>query len=217
MGEQVSIRSRFERFPATVKGAFIASGADRDPHQIIFLAAFVRRIGGGVEIPLSMKIDFLNVVPRQDLFLPFEFSTTDLDPGWYTVCIDLEVDGDAESFDDGRRFVVAWPRGSVRRGAIEATDVVRVGEATITLTGLNCGGDTATLGYAVSPGDAGTSLAFSAAADGQVLPLIESSFDAEAATGTATFFPVLRASHELVVVASSGRSSSEPATIKLPG
>ena len=29
-----SIRAHFERFPATVKGAFVLRGADRDPHQV---------------------------------------------------------------------------------------------------------------------------------------------------------------------------------------
>src|SRR2546427_30058 len=30
----VSVRTRFDRFPATVKGAFVVRGEDRDPHQV---------------------------------------------------------------------------------------------------------------------------------------------------------------------------------------
>ena len=32
--ERVSIRAHYERFPATVKGAFVLRGSDRDPHLV---------------------------------------------------------------------------------------------------------------------------------------------------------------------------------------
>lgn len=217
MEGQVSVRSRFERFPATVKGAFIARGADRDPHQIIFEGATVTRIGDAEGMPIPMKIDILNVVPNQDLFLPFEFSTTDLAPGWHSLQIQLEVDGISETFDDGRRFVVAWPRGSVRRGSIATEDVMQVGDARVTLMGLECAAETSTLRFSVAPSEAGSSLAFSATVDAAPHPVMETSFEAAAETGTVVLFPILRVHRELIVTAKAGAATSEPVIIKLPG
>src|SRR5581483_5249258 len=79
---RVSVRARFERFPATVKGAFILRGEDPDPHQVVFREARVVGVGGGRGRPVPIASATLDVAPRQDVFVPFELPVSDLDPGW---------------------------------------------------------------------------------------------------------------------------------------
>lgn len=215
MREQISVRTRFERFPATVKGAFIVRGEDANPHLVIFKGASVTRIGDGTGQPVPMKVDLLNIVPHQDMFLPFEFPTTDFEPGWYTLALELEVDGILQTFDDGRRFTSAWPRGSVRRGAIAAGDVMEVGDARVTIAGIDGNTDTTSIRLSVEPTDVGDQLSVSLFADGEPLPVIELS--QESGSVMVLAFPLLRAYRELVVTANLGSVQSEPATIKLPG
>ena len=51
MDERISFRAAYERFPATVKGAFVLRGADRDPHQVRIEAARVVELSGGERPP----------------------------------------------------------------------------------------------------------------------------------------------------------------------
>ena len=85
MDPSISVRARFERFPATVKGAFILRGEDADPHQVVVSEARVSSVGSGGSSPLPMSPVTLDVVPHRDVFVPFEFPVTELDPGWYTL------------------------------------------------------------------------------------------------------------------------------------
>ena len=77
MSEPISVRARFERFPATVKGAFIIRGEDRDPHQVVFREARVVAIGGAQTHPIAMAVATLDVAPRRDVFVPFEMTVTE--------------------------------------------------------------------------------------------------------------------------------------------
>jgi len=81
--ERVSIRASFERFPATVKGAFVLRGADRNPHQVRIDAARVREFSGRGAVPIGLDPVTLDVAPNLDLFVPFEFGITELSAGWY--------------------------------------------------------------------------------------------------------------------------------------
>ena len=45
VSDPISVRARFERFPATVKGAFILRGEDANPHQVVVGGARSRRWG----------------------------------------------------------------------------------------------------------------------------------------------------------------------------
>ena len=118
MSEPISVRARFERFPATVKGVFILRGEDPDPHQVVFREARVVSIGGSQAYPITMAPATLDVAPRRDVFVPFEMAVTDLDPGWYELECELDVDGRPKTLPGGRRFSVAWPRATVRRGQV---------------------------------------------------------------------------------------------------
>ena len=112
--ERVSIRAHFERFPATVKGAFVLRGADRDPHQVRIVGARVREVAGGKGIPIGLEPATLDVAPNLDLFVPFEFPITELGAGWYGLECDVAVDGSPSSVQPGKRFAIPWPRATVR-------------------------------------------------------------------------------------------------------
>src|SRR5262249_31786032 len=81
--EPVSVRTRFERFPATVKGALVFRGEDPDPHQIEVRGARVVAFSGSSERDVPVELAVVTVPPRQDVFVPFEMSVGDLEPGWY--------------------------------------------------------------------------------------------------------------------------------------
>ena len=83
----ISVRARFERFPATVKGAFILRGEDPNPHQVAFRSARIVTVGGRGERPFAMPDNILDVAPRQDVFVPFELPVSDLEPGELAVFV----------------------------------------------------------------------------------------------------------------------------------
>jgi hypothetical protein len=111
--DPISVRARFERFPATVKGAFIFRGEDPDPHQVVLDRARVVAVGPGASAEVPIAPVTLDVIPHRDLFVPFELSVSELDPGWYTLLCDVQIDGAPDSYDGGRRFCpVAQGNGS---------------------------------------------------------------------------------------------------------
>ena len=118
MSEDVSVRARFERFPATVKGAFVVRGEDRDPHQIVFHEARVVRVPGPGGSPVAIAGVTLDVPPHKDLFVPFEFPIGELDPGWYDLEAIVDIDGNPRTMSGGRRFCVPWPRSAVRSATV---------------------------------------------------------------------------------------------------
>jgi hypothetical protein len=122
---------RFERFPATLKGAFVMRGADGNPHTVELEEVAVARVPGGPgkEIPLDeVQVD---VAPGRDLFVPFEVPISDLPPGWYRVECRARVDGRGRWTFGGRPFSVAWPRGENRRGAVPIQRTLRAGKQEI--------------------------------------------------------------------------------------
>ena len=78
----ISIRAHFERFPATVKGAFVLRGEGRDPHQVRIEARARARAGRAHgSQPIDLEPVTLDVAPNLDLFVPFEFPVTELEAG----------------------------------------------------------------------------------------------------------------------------------------
>ena len=94
MDGRVSIRAHFERFPATLKGAFVLRGDDADPHQVRIEAARVAELAGRAGQPMGVEPVTLDVAPHLDLFVPFEVPLLDLAPGWYRLELDVTIDGD---------------------------------------------------------------------------------------------------------------------------
>jgi hypothetical protein len=193
--DEVSIRARFERFPATVKGAFVIRGEDANPHQVSFHEARVVRIGGGTEQPIAMKEAIVHAPPHQDVFLPFEFSITDLGPGWYGLEADMDIDGDKRTFPGGRTFAVAWPRAASRRGTVTIDQKVETaGGESVHLAGLECNGDHTWLRYET---DGGEPVSVGVVADGELLSELDSEFDAPSGSGRIKTYPILRAHRRL--------------------
>ncbi|HEU4354340.1 MAG TPA: hypothetical protein VFT27_02005, partial [Actinomycetota bacterium] len=138
--DPISVRARFERFPATVKGAFIFRGEDPDPHQVVVGGARVSALGHGGSSPMPLAPVTLDVVPHRDVFVPFELPISELEPGWYTLVCDVEVDGSPATFDGGRRFSVPWPRATVRRGQVKVARRVPLGDQTVHVEQVDCTG-----------------------------------------------------------------------------
>jgi hypothetical protein len=187
--ERVSVRARFERFPATVKGAFILRGEDADPHQVEFRHADVVGIGLATSHPMPMPAVSLDVVPHRDVFVPFEMAIGELEPGWYTMTCELDVDGTTAVLDGGRRFSVPWPRASVRRGQVKVNRRIAVGDQKVLVEQLDCGGDSIKVHLRVDPPGPVTARI---SADGDRLEVLETDLDETSGRGRVTAYPVLR-------------------------
>lgn len=189
-GAGISIRARFERFPATVKGAFILRGEDPNPHQVSFRSARIVTIGGREERPFPMPENILDVAPRQDVFVPFELTVSDLEPGWYGLECELEVDGSPGSFDGGRRFAVPWPRATVRRGQVKVDEKVELGEGSVAIVDqVECGGDSIKVLFTVQPPGPVTARLH---ADGARLEILDLQIDEGTGRGKVTAYPLMK-------------------------
>src|SRR5438034_10410724 len=83
--EPIRVQTRFERFPASIKGAFVMAGADGNPHAVKIERAEVVRVPDGPSKPVPVEERAMDVAPARDLFVPFEVGVTDLEPGWHRV------------------------------------------------------------------------------------------------------------------------------------
>lgn len=197
MSERVSIRAHFERFPATVKGAFVLRGADRDPHQVRIDAARVREVSGRGGFPIGLDPVTLDVAPNLDLFVPFEFAITELSAGWYGLECDVAIDGDLENVRPPKRFAVAWPRATVRRGSMSVNKTARVEKGPkVHVEQVECGGDSIRVAYSTSPAE---EVPLRLAADGMALPILETEFDVQTGRGRVTAYPVMRTNSRLTI------------------
>jgi hypothetical protein len=192
--EQLSVRARFERFPATLKGAFILRGEDANPHQVVFTEANVVGIGLPASRPMPIAPVTLDVVPHRDVFVPFELFVSDLEPGWYTMRAELEVDGTAGTFDGGRRFSIAWPRASVRRGTVKVERAVAVGDGKVLVEQVECGGDSVKVHFRADPPMPVTAKLF---ANGGRLEVLETELDEATGRGKVVAYPVMRGQRTL--------------------
>lgn len=214
MRPQLSVRARFERFPATVKGALILRGEDADPHQVVFHGVRAVPVGGGERREVPVGVSMLDVAPHRDLFVPFELMVADLPPGWYGFECDLEVDGVLGTYSGGRRFLVPWPRGTVRRGPVPVGRAFTLGgRVRVRLEQLDCGADMLRLALAPEPFGA---LKVRLLADGEVLPLLEQEEDPGRGLLRLAAYPLLR-SHRVLRVEARSRGRAEGALdVRLP-
>ena len=211
--EHISIRARFERFPATVKGAFIIRGEDRDPHQVVLREARVVAVDGRTARPLPMALATLDVAPHQDVFVPFEVGVSDLAAGWYEFVCDLDVDGMPGSFPGGKRFAVAWPRATVRRGQVRVDKELRLGKGTtVLIEQVELGGDSIKLHLSASPPG---QLTAKLSADGDRLEILTSEVDEASGRVKVTAYPLLR-SHTSLKIELKGRGRGTEASVVVP-
>jgi hypothetical protein len=199
MDERVSFRASYERFPTSIKGAFVLRGGDGMPHQVRIEAARASELGGrsSAEIPIEPAI--VEIAPTMDTFVPFELSTMELGAGWYQLGCEVVVDGDPGVVHPGERFLVGWPRSAVRRGTVE------VGTAGI--NAVECAGDRIRIAYeAAKPPQVKLTV------DGASHPVLEIEHDDLAASGRIVAYPVLRQQHVLVI----GLRDADPIEVPLP-
>lgn len=213
VSERISVRARFERFPATVKGAFIVRGEDPDPHQVVFREARVVSVGGRDAHEIPMGSTTLDVAPRRDVFVPFEMGVTDLDPGWYELECDLDVDGRPGTFPGGKRFSVAWPRATVRRGQIPVGREVKLGDgARVQVEQIDCGGDSIKFHFQVTPPEP---VVLRLSADGRRLEVLEADFEEASGRGKVLAYPLLRA-HRTLRIEVRGRGKGAEGRLDVP-
>jgi hypothetical protein len=211
---QLSVRARFERFPATLKGAFILRGEDANPHQVVLKEANVVGIGLAVSRPMPIAPVTLDVVPHRDVFVPFEMFVSDLEPGWYTMRAELEVDGTAGTFDGGRRFAIAWPRASVRRGTVKVERAVPVGNGKVLVEQVECGGDSVKVHLYADPPMPLTAKLF---ANGGRLEVLQTEIDETTGRGKVVAYPVMRGQSSLrVELRTKGKGAQGALDVELP-
>jgi hypothetical protein len=210
--EPISVRARFERFPATVKGAFILRGETSNPHQVVLLGARAAAVGPGSSTEMPIAPVTLDVIPHRDVFVPFELAVSDLDPGWYDLLCDVEVDGAPHTYDGGRRFCVPWPRATVRRGTTKVERDVALGDSTVRVEQLDCAGDSVKLLLRIAPpGPVSVRLS----ADGRRLEILESEIDEETGRGRVVAYPVLR-TDSMVRIEVKGKGRGAEAALEVP-
>ena len=195
MSHRLSIRAHYERFPASVKGAFVLRAADGDPHQVKILRAHAAGLAGEGERSLNLEDTTLEVAPNLDLFVPFEVPILELAAGWYGLRCDLAIDADPVTVQPGKPFPVAWPRATTRRGSVAVAATL----GATRIDHIDCLSDAMRVGY---ESDAAAELQFSA--DGRKLPVIDAEFDEGAGKGKIVAYPLFRSDAALQIGTKSG-------------
>ncbi|MGH2740186.1 MAG: hypothetical protein ACRDH6_06870, partial [Actinomycetota bacterium] len=196
----VEIEVVLERFPASVRGAFVLRGLDADPHQVDILEASVVEVANPTRAarPLELPGDRTHVPPREEMLVPFEVFLAGLDAGWYRVRAEAEIDGlhRIAGPTQGPRFLVPWPRGSTRRGPVASRlkiKVPRSGGATVER--VECRSDSSLIRWRHASTGESNHPEFGelrVLADGKRIPVLESSFDPATGERTTIAYPLLK-------------------------
>jgi hypothetical protein len=203
MDDLVAFRAVFERFPAGIKGAFVLRGADGMPHQVRIDGVTLAECGGRSVQPVPISAAVIEVAPTLDTFVPFEVPTMDLGPGWYQLTCDVQIDGVPDVIRPGSRFVMAWPRSTVRRGSVQLDE--KAGE--VLLVAMDCMGDSVRIAYG-----AGSPPTVKLSVDGGPHPVLDVEHDADVGAGRIVAYPVLR-QHERMSIEIRGH---DPVVVTLP-
>jgi hypothetical protein len=228
----IAVRIRFERFPASLKGAFVLQGADGNPHSARFVEAAIARIPSGAKKPVPMEDRMLDVAPRRDLFVPFEVSVSDLVSAWYVIESSVEVDGWRSWPFASRPFTIPWARSDVRRGTVGLGRPVKVRGREFVVERVEFGPDTTAVvwrpertgGKRAPPSDVeppGSDEEAVVIVDGEVIELLpvaaSSPRSDRLAPGErkATFYPVPKSARHVEVRVRVPGGDSEPLPVPL--
>ena len=203
MEDLVAFRAVYERFPASIKGAFVLRGADGLPHQVRIDRAVLAECSGRGAQPIPIDSAIIEVAPTLDTFVPFEIPIMELGSGWYQLSCDVQVDGIPSVTRPGSRFVITWPRSTVRRGSVRLDE--KAGE--VLIVSLDCLGDCVRITYT-----AGTPPHVKLTVDGGPHPVLDVEHDGEAGAGRIVGYPVLR-QHERLGIEMRGH---DPVEVTLP-
>jgi hypothetical protein len=141
----IEVWTRFERFPASLKGAFVMRGADGNPHSVKFDWARVMRVPSGPDQPVPIEDRQIDVGPSRDLFVPFEAIVSELDPSWYVIRSSLQVDAGRSFVFSSRLFSIPWARSDLRRGSFRVGASVSAGARTFHIDLLDLRPDAASV------------------------------------------------------------------------
>jgi hypothetical protein len=202
----IAIRAHYERFPATIKGAFVLRGEGRDPHQVRIEEARVAEAAGRGFQVIGIEPVMLEVAPHLDLFVPFEFSVTELEAGWYQLECDVFIDGVADLVRPGDRFPVPWPRASVRRGSVPVAADVETQDGVVTFDQIDCGADSIKIAFSASAAPF-----LKLWADGSPIPVLDVTFDEDAGRGRIVAYPLSKT----VAILSIELKGAEPLEVRL--
>ena len=208
MDGEISIRAHYERFPATIKGAFVLRGEGRDPRQVRIEDARVIEVSGGGSQSIAMEPVTLEVAPHLDLFVPFEVPLTELGAGWYSLECDVVIDGVPDVVHPGDRFPVAWPRATVRRGPIPVGKSLDVSGDTVAIEQIDCAGDSIKIGFTATKAPT-----LKLTADGATVPVLDAQFDDATGRGKIVGYPLMRTQRALSIDASGAK---RPLEVTLP-
>jgi hypothetical protein len=214
MDTDVSLRARYERFPATVKGAFVVRGEDAYPHQIAFHEARVVRVPGPGSRIIPLDPVTLDVPPHKDLFVPFEFPIGELDPAWYGLEAEVEVDGGRRTMDGGKRFCVPWPRALIRTVSLRLDRKVTIDDAAVSLDRFQSGAEGVQIRFVVQPPQEITLRVF---ADDRKLEVVEQEIEPASGRGRTRAYPLLKSHQKLrIEVSGSAKGTAEQVEVDLP-
>jgi hypothetical protein len=208
MDGEISIRAHYERFPATIKGAFVLRGEGRDPRQVRIEDARVIEVSGGGSQSIAMEPVTLEVAPHLDLFVPFEVPLTELGAGWYSLECDVVIDGVPDVVHPGDRFPVAWPRATVRRGPVAVGKSLDVSGDTVAIDQIDCAGDSIKIGFSATKAPT-----LKLTADGATVPVLDVQFDEATGRGKIMGYPLMRTQRALSIDASGAK---RPLEVTLP-
>jgi hypothetical protein len=220
----VDVRTRFDQFPATIKGAFVLRGADGNPHAVDLLECVLGRIPEGEARALSLGPVRVDVAPARDLFVPFEVGIADLEPGWYAVRSTIRVDAGGTWSFLSKAFAVPWQRELVRRGIVRVGRTVRSGRREFAVESLEMRSDCAVVAWRTERGlgEEAVRPVLSLEADGielEGLPPEARALSVRSEAGGAghsVFYPVPRRTSSLWLVVGPGqRAGSERIELSL--
>ena len=213
----IRVQTRFERFPASIRGAFVMRGADGNPHTVRIESARMLRVPDGPDKPVAVEDRSFDVAPVLDLFVPFEVGVADVEPGWYRVECRAKVDGGKVWTFHGRLFTMPWPRSDVRRGTLPVGRTAVARGVSFDIDRVELTGDSSTVVWRPRAEDQAPAWA-ALLADGSELPALPDEASPRASEPAAgerrsMGYPVPRACRSLAVVlrlASGERSEPVP-------
>jgi hypothetical protein len=200
----VDVQTRFDQFPATIKGAFVMSGADGNPHAVDLEEAKVGRIPQGPSKDIPVEAVRVDVAPGRDLFVPFEVAVSDLESGWYALFSSVRVDAGRSWAFFSRAFSVPWPREAVRRGNLRPGRAVKAGAEQFVIEVVDMRSDCLVVSWRPARDDGSTEGAsLSVFIDDQELEPIDTKFrplgprPQAGSTTRSVFYPVRRGSSRI--------------------
>lgn len=210
----VSVDTVFDRFPASVRGAVVARGLDREPHQIRLLAVrVVQAHDPSREVHRAGVAEAtIDVAPHKEVLIPFDVPFVELGSGWFCVMAEVEVDGSLRvegPEGGGKRFGVPWPPDEVRK--VDMKPNLKVGGAIIERIRSTVNGTEIRWRPAKGAEDAELKVS----AGKQRLPMVEVTDDVRSGSRTTMAHPVPTRASELSVEVSAGRRDRDSASIKL--